>query len=130
MGKNNNAEKAQVVEEVVETVATEVVVENVPVMTVVKDQVVEPRRLTLDERIQKVEDLTLMIDKWKKLSDSRRKLQTFQIGADSLSSVISLKDANGNEFKTSNSGVITEVIEVMKSNLDVKIREVEGQIDL
>ena len=96
MGKTNNAEKAPVAE-VVE------VVEVAPVMTVVKDVVEEPRKLTLEERIQRVEDLSMLIDRWKTLNDSRRKLQTFQIGADSLSSVISLRDANGNEFKTSNS---------------------------
>ena len=72
-----------------------------PVMTVVKKELEEvPRKLSLDEKIQRVEDLTLMIDRWRTLSESRRKLQTFQIGADSLSSVILLRDAAGNEFKT------------------------------
>ena len=99
-----------------------------PVMTIGKTESEEPRKLSLDEKIQKVEDLTLMIDRWRTLSESRRKLQTFQIGADSLSSVILLRDAAGNEFKTSNSGVITSVIDEMKKTLDGKVREVEQQI--
>jgi len=123
MGKTNNAEKAPVAE-VVE------VVEVAPVMTVVKDVVEEPRKLTLEERIQRVEDLSMLIDRWKTLNDSRRKLQTFQIGADSLSSVISLRDANGNEFKTSNSAVISSVIDEMKRTLDTKVHDVEELINL
>ena len=121
MGKTNVAEKTAVVAEVVEVA---------PVLTVVKDVVEEPRKLSLEERIQRVEDLSMLIDRWKTLNDSRRKLQTFQIGADSLSSVISLRDANGNEFKTSNSAVITSVIDEMKRTLDGKVRDVEELINL
>jgi hypothetical protein len=126
MGKTNNAEKTAPVAEVVE--ASQVI----PTMTVVKEEKIEEaaRKLTLEERIQRVEDLSMLIDRWKTLNDSRRKLQTFQIGADSLSSVISLRDANGNEFKTSNSAVITSVIDEMKRTLDSKVRDVEELINL
>ncbi|HCY41795.1 MAG TPA: hypothetical protein DHV48_10630 [Prolixibacteraceae bacterium] len=125
MGKSNTAEKTATVAEVVESVV-------IPTMTVVKEEKVEEaaRKLTLEERIQKVEDLSMLIERWKTLHDSRRKLQTFQIGADSLSSVVSLRDANGNEFKTSNSAVISSVIDEMKRTLDTKIRDVESQINL
>ena len=99
MNKSNVAEKFVVVPEVVAEVSAPAV------MTIVKEEPVEVRKLTLDEKIQKVEDLSLMIDRWRTLSDSRRKLQTFQIGADSLSSTILLKDGAGNEFRTSNSTV-------------------------
>jgi len=127
MNKSNVAEKSatEVVEEVkaIETIV-------IPVLTVVKNESEEVRKLTLDEKIQKVEDLTLMIERWRLLTESRRKLQTFHIGADSLSSVILLRDAAGNEFKTSNSSVITSVIDEMKKTLDLKVREVEQQIEL
>ena len=59
MGKSNIAEKTADVAEVVE------VVEVAPVLTIVKDEVEAPRKLTLDERIQRVEDLSLLIDRWK-----------------------------------------------------------------
>ena len=124
MNKSNVAEKFVVVPEVVAEVSAPAV------MTIVKEEPVEVRKLTLDEKIQKVEDLSLMIDRWRTLSDSRRKLQTFQIGADSLSSTILLKDGAGNEFRTSNSTVITSVIDEMKRTLDVKVREVEEMISL
>ena len=123
MGKSNTAEKVAVAE------VSEVVI---PTMTVVKEEKVEEaaRKLTLEERIQRVEDLSMLIDRWKTLNDSRRKLQTFQIGADSMSSVISLRDSNGNEFKTSNSAVISSVIDEMKRTLDSKVHDVEAQINL
>lgn len=125
MGKSNVAEKQNVAAETVETAQA------APTMTVVKEEKIEEaaRKLTLEERIQRVEDLSMMIDRLRNLTESRRKLQTFQIGADSLSSVISLRDANGNEFKTSNSAVITGVVDVMKRTLDAKIQEVEGSIN-
>lgn len=99
----------------------------VATMTIVEKE--EVRKPTLEEKIQKVEDLTLLIDRYRALADSRRKLQTFQIGADSLSSTILLKDAAGNEFRTSNSSVITTVIDEMKRTLDSKVREVETLIN-
>ena len=131
MSKLNGSAKAN--ELVVELAENEVVVTEapeMPVMTIVKNAPEEPRKLSLDEKIQRVEDLTLLIDRWRTLNEQRRKLQTFQIGADSLSSVILLRDAAGNEFKTSNSSVITSVIDEMKRTLDVKVREVEEQINL
>jgi hypothetical protein len=136
MSKSNGFAKST--EAVAELVADLVAVAEVksveavaaPVMTVVKNLPEEPRKLSLDEKIQRVEDLTLLIDRWRTLNESRRKLQTFQIGADSLSSAILLRDAAGNEFKTSNSSVITSVIDEMKRTLDSKVKEVEEQISL
>jgi hypothetical protein len=126
MGKSNVAEKTAPVAEVEEVSPV------APKMSVVREEQVEEaaRKLTLEERIQKVEDLSMLIERWKTLNDSRRKLQTFQIEADSLSSVVALRDANGNEFKTSNSAVVTSVIDEMKRTLDIKIRDVESQINL
>ena len=102
---------------------------NKPVATMTIVEKEEVRKPTLEEKIQKVEDLSLLIDRYRALAESRRKLQTFQIGADSMSSTILLKDAAGNEFRTSNSAVITTVIDEMKRTLDSKVREVETLIN-
>ena len=136
MIKNNGSavtrEEAVALIELVEVEA--VVAAEVPepvVLTIVKPEpVLAPRKLSLDERIQKVEDLSLLIDRYRILNESRRKLQTFQLGADGLSSSIQLRDAAGNEFRTSNSAVINTVIDEMKRTLDSKVREVEDLIDL
>ena len=50
--------------------------------------------------------------------------------ATAMVSVLMLKDAAGNEFKTSNSPVIASVIDEMKRTLDSKVREIENQINL
>lgn len=103
-----------------------------PTMTVVKDKEERieeaARKLTIEERIAKVEDLSMLIDRLRNLNESRRKMQTFQIGADSLSSVVALRDANGNEFKTSNSAVVAAVVDEIRNTLDAKIAEVEQKI--
>ena len=136
MSKNNGSavthEEAVALIELVEEVAiTAAEVPEPVVLTVVKPEpVVVPRKLSLDERIQKVEDLSLLIDRYRILNESRRKLQTFQLGADGLSSSIQLRDAAGNEFRTSNSAVINTVIDEMKRTLDTKVKEVEDLIDL
>jgi hypothetical protein len=64
------------------------------------------------------------------LKESYLNLQTFNIGADSMSSGLLLKDAAANEFKTSNLVVIASVIDEMKRTLDSKVREIENQINL
>jgi len=85
--------------------------------------------LTLEQKINKVEDLTMVIDKWRKLIDSRRNLQTFKLSTDGMSNNLRLIDTtSGHEFKTYNSAVISSVLEVIRKTLDEKITEVEGQI--
>lgn len=118
-------------------------VEETVQMTVVKNQeepqatvVPEPApvpvpepELTLEQKINKVEDLTMVIDKWRKLIDSRRNLQTFKLSTDGMSNHLRLIDtASSHEFKTYNSAVISTVLDVIRKTLDEKIAEVESQI--
>jgi hypothetical protein len=71
MGKSNVSENtANVAVEVAEVKTVEAVA--APVITVVKNEIEEPRKLSLDEKILRVEDLILMIDRWKTLNESRR----------------------------------------------------------
>lgn len=83
---------------------------------------------SLEKRIQKVEDLSMLIEKWRKLTETRRNLQTFSLGADGMGETIFLRDASGKEFKTSNTPVVSAVMEEIKSTLDEKVKEVEEQI--
>jgi hypothetical protein len=77
VSNSNVAEKSAAVAEVV----------SAPMMTIVKDEPVEARKLSLAEKIQRIEDLSILIDRGRALAESGRKLQTFQIGVHSLSSV-------------------------------------------
>lgn len=108
--------------------ATMTVVKNEPELVEVR--IVEPQpELSLEQKIRKVEDLNVLIDKWHKLQDSARSLQTFKLAGDGNSNQLIFRDmTNGNEFKTFNSAVITRVIGVMRDTLTEKIAEVEDQI--
>ncbi len=95
---------------------------DVPVM-----KIAEPV-LTLEQKIEKVENLKTLVDKREKLELSRKKLSSFIVGTNSFNENIVLTDENGNNFKTSNSEVFTKVVEAINSTLVSKINEVEEQI--
>lgn len=98
------------------------------VETVVEKQAPQPE-LSLEQRITMVEDLTMLIDRWRKLQESYRNLQTFKIGTDGMSTQIVLRDiASGKEFKTSNTPVVARVLDEIRLTLQAKITEVENQI--
>ena len=93
------------------------------------EQPVPQPELTLEQRISMVEDLTMLIDRWRKLQESYRNLQTFKIGTDGMSTQIVLRDTtSGKEFKTSNSSVVARILEEIRLTLQGKITEVESQI--
>jgi hypothetical protein len=84
--------------------------------------------LTLEQKIEKVENLKTLVDKREKLETSRKKLSSFVVGTNSFNENIVLTDENGNNFKTSNTEVFTKVVEAINSTLISKINEVEQQI--
>jgi hypothetical protein len=85
--------------------------------------------LSLEKRIQKVQELNIVIDKWRKLQEARKNLNEFKLGNDGMSSTIIIRDAAGREFKTSQSIVFTTVLQTVQQVLDEKIAETEVQID-
>ena len=99
------------------------------VMELVKETKVENAILSLEKRIQKVEELNIVIDKWRKLNEARKNLNGFKLGADGLSSTVVIKDVSGQEFKTSHNIVVETVLKTVKEVLDAKIQEVEDQIN-
>jgi hypothetical protein len=84
--------------------------------------------LTLEQKIEKVENLKTLVDKREKLELSRKKLSSFIVGTNSFNENIVLTDENGNTFKTSNSEVFTKVVEAINSTLITKISEIEKEI--
>ena len=56
-------------------------------------------------------------------------LDGFKLGADGLSSTVIIRDVSGQEFKTSHNIVVETVLKSVQEILDVKIAEVEKQID-
>ena len=85
--------------------------------------------LSLEKRIQKIEELNIVIDKWRKLSEAKKNLTGFKLGADGLSSTVIIKDVSGQEFKTSHNIVVETVLKSVQGVLEEKITEVETQIN-
>jgi hypothetical protein len=85
--------------------------------------------LSIEQKIEKVENLKTLIDKREKLEASRKKLGSFVVGTNNFNENIVLTDENGNTFKTSNSEVFTRVVSVINQTLVEKISEIEKQIE-
>ena len=102
-----------------------------PQMEVVKEirQTVENPILSLEKRIQKVEELNIVINKWRQLNEAKKNLNGFKLGSDGLSSTVIIKDVSGQEFKTSHNIVVETVLKTVQGVLDTKIAEVEEQIN-
>ena len=106
------------------TVKTDKPIIETPVKEVLKPAPV----LSLEQKIEKVENLTILIEKREVLEESRKKLNAFVVGSPQFGENIKLTDESGNNFHTSNTEVFTKVIEVIKSTLIEKITEIETQI--
>ena len=85
--------------------------------------------LSLEKRIQRVQELNIVIDKWRKLSEARQNLNEFKLANDGLSNAIVIKDSSGREFKTNQPLVYNAVIKAVQEVLDDKISETEAQIN-
>ena len=86
-------------------------------------------QLTLDQKIEKVENLKILIEKREKLEESRKKLSSFVVGSNQFSEKIMLTDDRGNTFITSNSEVFRKVVATINETLVTKVSEIEKQIE-
>jgi hypothetical protein len=86
-------------------------------------------QLTLEQKIERIENLKTLIEKREKLEASRKKLTSFVVGANQFSECIVLTDENGNTFKTSNTEVFAKVVDAINNTLVTKITEIEQQIE-
>ena len=84
--------------------------------------------LSLEQKIEKVENLKLLIEKREILEESRKKLNAFVIGSPQFGENIKLTDEHGNTFQTSNTEVLTKVVATIKNTLIDKIKDIEKEI--
>lgn len=110
---------------------TESVAETKSPMTVVKDDPKsqeQPKALTLEETITKVESLKMLVTKRENLKETRDLLERFKVGSNDFNCTLRLSDTDGNSFNTTFTPGIKKVIEFMKTAFDDSIAEVENQI--
>ena len=120
------AEEAAV-DEVPEPV-TEVIPEPIVEVKPEPVKVVKPE-LTLLEKILKVENLQLIIEKRAKLVQTRSELERFQISSNDFNCSMRLNDSDGNVFTTSFTPGVKKVIDFLKSSFDASISEAEDKIN-
>ncbi len=133
-GKASTEEKAVVAAmKTVISLETSKAEENAPVAKVEPEEPVIPtpepkKEMTLLEKILKVENLQLIVEKRAKLVQTRSELERFQISSNDFNCTMRLNDSDGNVFTTSFTPGIKKVIDFLKSSFDASISDVEGKI--
>jgi len=90
---------------------------------------VEPRKeMTIMEKILKVENLQLVVEKRAKLVQTRSELERFQTSSNDFNCSMRLNDSDGNVFTTSFTPGIKKVIDFLKTSFDASITEAENKI--
>jgi len=90
---------------------------------------VEPKKeMTMLEKILKVENLQLVVEKRAKLVQTRSELERFQISSNDFNCTMRLNDSDGNVFTTSFTPGIKKVIDFLKTSFDASITDVENKI--
>ena len=89
----------------------------------------EPKKeMTLIEKILKVENLQLVVEKRAKLVQTRSELERFQVSSNDFNCSMRLNDSDGNVFTTSFTPGIKKVIDFLKAAFDSSIADVENKI--
>jgi len=88
----------------------------------------DPKDLTLEQKIHKVENLQLVVTKRNKLVNTRQELDRFQVSSNDFNCKMQLSDSDGNTFTTNFTPGIKKVIEFLKLSFDQSISDVEKQI--
>ena len=86
------------------------------------------RELTLEERIQRVENLQLLVSKRARIVSTRSELDRFQIASNDFNCALDISDSDGNKFRTTFTPGVKKVLEFLKKSFDESIKEVEEQI--
>jgi hypothetical protein len=86
------------------------------------------KEMTLVEKILKVENLQIVIEKRAKLVQTRSELERFQTASNDFNCSMRLNDSDGNVFTTSFTPGIKKVIDFLKTSFDASIADVEKKI--
>jgi hypothetical protein len=99
----------------------------IPAETVVEKPVVA-RELTLQEKINKIENLQLIVEKRERMVSTRSELEKFQTSSNDFNCTLRLNDSDGNVFTTSFTPGVKKVVEFLKTSFDSSIGSIEDQI--
>jgi len=135
-GSNGSSKIEKAAEKAVETLVAEIPplemkAEEVvlpPVVPVVEKPVIVIREMTLQEKINKIENLQLIVEKRERLVGTRSELEKFQTSSNDFNCTLRLNDSDGNVFSTSFTPGVKKVVEFLKGSFDSSIESIEDQI--
>jgi len=87
------------------------------------------KEMTLIERIMKIENLQLIVDKRGKMVQTKSELERFQIASNDFNCTLRMNDSDGNTFTTSFTPGIKKVIGFLLAAFDASIAETEEKIN-
>lgn len=87
----------------------------------------ENAKLSLEERIQKVEELRSLTGKRQRTVETLHQLRTFQFGSDENCTLV-LTDSQGMKFATSNSNLISMLSNYFVALLNDKVSALDDEI--
>ena len=82
----------------------------------------------VEDRILKINRLTSLVEKHETLLETQQKLNAFKLSTDGNRDTLKISDSKGKEFVTTNSSVIADIIESLKTSVSAKVKEVEAQL--
>jgi len=135
-GSNGSSKIEKAAEKAVETLVAEIPplemkaeeVVLAPIIPVVEKPVIVIRELTLQEKINKIENLQLIVEKRERLVGTRSELEKFQTSSNDFNCTLRLNDSDGNVFSTSFTPGVKKVVEFLKGSFDSSIESIEDQI--
>ena len=99
-----------------------------PAPAVVEKPINVIRELTLQEKINKIENLQLIVEKRERLVGTRSELEKFQTSSNDFNCTLRLNDSDGNVFSTSFTPGVKKVVDFLKDSFDASIGNIEDQI--
>jgi hypothetical protein len=135
-GSNGGSKIEKAAEKAVETLVAEIPplemkadeVVLPPIVPVVEKPVIVIREMTLQEKINKIENLQLIVEKRERLVGTRSELEKFQTSSNDFNCTLRLNDSDGNVFSTSFTPGVKKVVEFLKGSFDSSIESIEDQI--
>lgn len=87
----------------------------------------EPVKPSIEDRIQKVEELRSLTGKRHRTLDTLNNLRTFNFGADD-SCVLMIQDSQGHKFQTGNSNLVSMLKGYLEATLGDKVSALDDEI--
>lgn len=82
----------------------------------------------IEKRIEANNRLTECLEKLSRLKESARKLQSFKVSGDEVTTQLRIFDRTGNSFEVNKSDIINEVVSLIGEKLEKKVSEVQKTI--